>query len=236
MLNADRLEFKFVHSRVEQDLAVVTIDDPPANTLTHHMVQQLEEAFVDIMMEPRIRAVVLTGAGDRFFCGGVNIGMLANVSAHDNSDFLLHAGEVFELIEQSSVHLVAAINGHVTGGGLELALLAHRRIAMEGTYNCGFPEVRLGAIPGLGGTQRLSRLIGVNQAFELITEGEFITPARAQQLGIFNALLPCKDFQQNVLAAVRRSLSSTNTSITPPPTLGSWRSTTELVTCERRGG
>jgi enoyl-CoA hydratase len=236
MLNADRLEFRFVEVKVERDLAVVTIDDPPANTLTHHMVQQLEEAFVDIMMEPQIRTVVLTGAGDRFFCGGVNIGMLANVSAHDNSDFLLHAGEVFDLIERTAVHLVAAVNGHITGGGLELALLAQRRIAVEGTYNCGFPEARLGVIPGLGGTQRLSRLVGANRALELITEGEFISPTRAQQLGIFDELLPRKDFVRNALAAVRKSLTSASTPAAVPPQLGRWRSNAQLVNFEQRAG
>jgi enoyl-CoA hydratase/carnithine racemase len=236
MLNADRLEFRFVDVRLEHDVAVVTVDDPPANTLTHHMVEQLEAAFVDIMMEPQIRAVVLTGACERFICGGVNIGMLANVSAHDNSDFLLYAGEVFDLIEQTPVQLVAAVNGHITGGGLELALLAHRRIGVEGTYNCGFPEARLGVIPGLGGTQRLSRLVGASRALELIIEGEFVTPARAQQLGIFDVLLPRKDFLRSALATVRQGLTPANTASSTTAQLGAWRTSAKLVSYKQRAG
>ena len=186
----DRLEFSFVGVARDGDVGVLTISDPPANTLTYHMLLQLEEAFVDFSFDPRVRAIIVTGAGSRFFCGGVNIGMLSNVSAHHNSDFLNYAGEVFELIDRSPLLVVAAINGHVTGGGLELALVADRRIACEGTYNLGFPEARLGVIPGLGGTQRLSHLIGPRRAFDLIAHAEFISVARAKELGIVEEVAP----------------------------------------------
>lgn len=202
----DRLEFRFVTVARHGDIAVLTISDPPANTLTYHLVLQLEEAFVDFSSDPGVRAVIVTGAGSRFFCGGVNIGMLSNVSAHHNSDFLNYAGEVFELIHRSPLLVVAAINGHVTGGGLELALVADRRIACEGTYNLGFPEARLGVIPGLGGTQRLSRLVGPRRAFDLIVHAEFISVAKAKELGIVEEVAPQDAFLARAVEYTRQEL------------------------------
>jgi enoyl-CoA hydratase/carnithine racemase len=207
MLTPDRLEFRFVEVAREGEIAVLTISDPPANTLTYHLVLQLEEAFVEFASDPTVRAVVVTGAGSRFFCGGVNIGMLSNVSAHYNSNFLNYAGEVFELIDRSPLLVVAAINGHVTGGGLELALVADRRIACEGTYNLGFPEARLGVIPGLGGTQRLSHLIGPRCAFDMIAHAEFISVARAKELGIVDEVVPKDIFLARAIEYTRQTLS-----------------------------
>jgi len=201
------LKFSFVESRRYGDVVVLSINDPPANTLTYDLVQQLEEEFFALSLDPGVRAVLITGAGDRFFSGGVNIGMLRNVSPHYNSNFILYAAEVFERIDQSPLLIVAAINGHITGGGLELALVADRRVAVNGTYNIGFPEVRLGVIPGLGGTQRLSRIIGARCALELITHGEFVTVERAQQLGIVDSVLPRDGFVEHAVVYVRGLLS-----------------------------
>jgi enoyl-CoA hydratase/carnithine racemase len=209
MLSPDRLEFRFVEVARDGDLAILTINDPPANTLTYHLLLQFEAAFLEFSLDPQVRAVIITGAGGRFFCGGVNIGMLSNVSAHYKSNFLIYAGEVFDLIDRSEALVVAAINGHVTGGGLETALVADLRVAVEGTYNCGFPEVRLGVIPGLGGTQRLSRLIGARRTFELITHGDFISVAKAKELGIVDAILPRDAFLSGVLDYTRRALDQT---------------------------
>lgn len=207
-LGGQRLEYRFVEVRLEGAVAIVTINDPPANTLTYHLVLQLEEAFVDVLLDPRIRAVVITGAGSRFFCGGVNITMLANVSDHYKSNFLVYAGEVFQLIDASEALVVAAINGHVTGGGLEVGLVADRRVATEGSYNFGFPEVRLGVIPGLGGTQRLARLVGQRRALELITHGEFLPVTEAKRLGIVDAVLPRSAFLAKALEYTQEQLAS----------------------------
>ena len=213
MLTPDRLEFRFVEVARDGEVAVLTISDPPANTLTYHLVLQLEEAFVEFASDATVRAVVITGAGSRFFCGGVNIGMLSNVNAHYNSNFLNYAGEVFELIDRSPLLVVAAINGHVTGGGLELALVADRRIACEGVYNFGFPEARLGVIPGLGGTQRLSRLIGSRCAFDLIAHAEFLSVARARELGIVEEVVPKDIFLTRAIEYTRQQLAR----VTPRP-------------------
>jgi len=235
-LGGQRLEYRFVEVRLEGAVAIVTISDPPANTLTYHLVLQLEEAFVDVLLDPRIRAVLITGAGSRFFCGGVNITMLANVSDHYKSNFLVYAGEVFQLIEGSDALVVAAINGHVTGGGLEVGLVADRRVASEGSYNFGFPEVRLGVIPGLGGTQRLARLVGHRRALDLITHGEFLPVTEAKRLGIVDAVLPRSAFLAKALEYTQEQLASQ-----PPRTgryvdRGAWRAGAgALAGYERRG-
>lgn len=229
------LSFQFARIERRQEVAVVTISDPPANTLTYDMVVQLEEVFFELSMDPDVQAVVLTGEGERFFSGGVNIGMLHTSSARYNSNFLLYAAEVFESIDAAPFLVVAAINGHVTGGGLELALVADWRLAIEGTYNFGFPEVRLGVIPGLGGTQRLSRLIGSGAALELITHGEFIPVSRAQELGIVARVLPRENFLSTAVDLTREKLRK-NPPITRAIPRMPWQGPREpLVGYERRG-
>lgn len=199
--------FRLADCRRYGEIAVLSVNDPPANTLTYDFVSQLENEFFELSRDPTVRAVVLSGAGERFFSGGVNIGMLRSVTPRFNSNFILFAAEVFDFINCSPLLVVAAINGHVTGGGLELALIAKKRVAVAGSYNFGFPEVKLGVIPGLGGTQRLSRIVGVHKALELITHGDFISVQEAQALGIVDAVLPNDDFLKRAIDYTRALLS-----------------------------
>lgn len=228
-ISMSELPFKFIDLEKRDELAVLKVDDAPANTLTYDLLQQLEDTFFQISLDPGIRAVVVTGAGERFFCGGVNIGMLRSSNAHFNSNFLLYASEVFELIDRAPQLVVAAINGHITGGGLELALIADRRVAVRGTYNFGFPEVRLGVIPGMGGTQRLAKLIGTRQALELITHGEFISVERAHQLGIVEAVFPRGQFLEAALEYTRRELRELSPPVSPAPPGSPWQPPSESL-------
>jgi len=202
------LEFDFVECEIFDDVAVLYVNDPPANTLTYDLVFQLEEMLLKLSHDDNIKALIITGRGDKFFSGGVNIGMLRSASAHFNSDFILYAAEVFERIVESRFLVVAAINGHITGGGLELALIADKRVAVEGNYNFGFPEVNLGVIPGLGGTQRLSKLVGSQVALELITHGDFINIQTAYSIGAVDDVLPNKDFISESLNYTKKLISS----------------------------
>lgn len=206
------LHFQFIQVQRFEDLVVLSINDPPANTLTYDLMLQLDDIFLELSLNKDIRAAIIIGAGEKFFCGGVNIGMLRNVSPHYNSNFLLYASEVFERIDKAPFLVVAAINGHATGGGLELALVADVRIAIAGAYNIGFPEVRLGVIPGLGGTQRLSRLVGPGRALELITMGEFVSVTRAEMLGVVDKVVPPHNFLAAVVSQTRELLQTI-----PPP-------------------
>lgn len=221
-LVTDSLAFRFVDIQRYGEIAVLTINDPPANTLTYDLVAQLDEAFFELSLDSSVRSVVITGSGPKFFSGGVNIGMLRSVTPHYNSNFLLFASEVFDRIDKSPLLVVAAINGHATGGGLELALVADVRFAVEGSYNIGFPEVRLGVIPGLGGTQRLARLVGRSQALELITEGSFVSVERAKALGIVDGVLPRERFLAAVIDDTGRRLRKTRPTGETLPEIARW--------------
>lgn len=206
------MESNFVHVDIVDNLAIIELDDPSANTLTFHLLQEVEQQFIRIENNPHVHGVVLIGKGEKFFSGGVNIGMLLTAGRQHNSHFILYAAEVLDYIESSELPLVTLINGNITGGGLELALIADYRIAIEGNYNIGFPEVRLGVIPGMGGTQRLSRLVGPQRALEMITQGEFINPEKSQAIGLVDEVLPATNFRQVAIQRaaefVKRTVSS----------------------------
>jgi enoyl-CoA hydratase len=217
------MKFKFIEYKTYDQVAVLSLNDPPANTLTYDLTVQLEEVYLEALLDPKVRAIVITGSGERFFSGGVNIGMLSNASHHYNSNFLVYAAEVFERIAQSPLLVVAAINGHITGGGLELALVADRRIAAEGNYNIGFPEVRLGVIPGLGGTQRLTKIVGNRLALELITQGRFISVTEAKSIGVVDELFPQSEFLSNAIAYTKMLLQRGELASRPTMTNGPWQ-------------
>ena len=199
--------FSFINLVKKKNIAILFINDPPANTLTYDLVLELERVFLGLLIDKDIEAVIITGTGDKFFSGGVNIGMLRSASQYFNSNFILYAAEVFDWIQNSPLLVVAGINGHITGGGLELALIADKRIAVKGDYNFGFPEIKLGVIPGLGGTQRLQKIVGYQEAMEMITNGQFIDINRANEIGAVDGLVtnePCVDgfvdFTETVMA------------------------------------
>jgi len=202
------MQFSFAKLRKEGDIAVITLSDPPANTLTYDMVHQLDAVYQELLCDPEVRGLMLIGAGEKFFSGGVNIGMLCSASHYYNINFVLYASEIFERIANGPLMVTAAINGNVTGGGLEVGLIAAHRFAVEGKYNIGFPEVRLGVIPGLGGTQRLKKIVGTQVALELITNGEFISAERALELGIVEDIFPTDSFKQKSLERTKAIVSA----------------------------
>ncbi len=209
--------YSLIETEHDAAIAHLRLNDPPANTLTYDLIQQLERSFIDALLHPAIAGIVLSGKGERFFSGGVNIGMLSHVTPHYVSNFVLYASEVFNLIARSTKPVIAAINGHATGGGLELALLAQHRVAKSGDYHIGLPETRLGVIPGLGGTQRLSRLIGADAAFELICDATLIGPERARELGIVDEVVASADFDSRVIDAVLRLTDGGHAPSSRPP-------------------
>ncbi|MBU6950862.1 enoyl-CoA hydratase/isomerase family protein [Hahella sp. HN01] len=211
------MDFRFINNRLDESIAILELDDPSANTLTYDLLHELEYKFLALEADPQVQAIVITGKGARFFSGGVNIGMLLTAGKKFNSNFILYAAEVLEAITHSKKLIVAAINGNITGGGLELALVAHKRVAVEGEYNIGFPEVRLGVIPGMGGTQRLTRLVGPQTALEMITQGQFISAERAKEIGLVDEIYPQEGFLNRAIAFTREQLNA----LKPAPTLSS---------------
>jgi enoyl-CoA hydratase/carnithine racemase len=167
-------------------VAWIELNDPPANTYSYEMMREIDGAVLDARMDPAVHVIVLTGSGDRFFCAGANIRMLTEASPEWKYYFCLHANETLTRLEQTPKLVIAALNGHTVGGGLEVALAADIRIARHGAGKVGLPEVALGVLPGTGGTQRLARLVGKGRAIELMATGRLMSFEEARELGILH--------------------------------------------------
>jgi enoyl-CoA hydratase/carnithine racemase len=164
----------------------ITLDDPPANTYSYEMMQELDAAVLQARMDAAIHVIVITGAGDKFFCAGANIGMLKDADPAFKYYFCLHANETLNRLEQTPKLVIAALNGHTVGGGLEVAMAADIRIARQGGGKIGMPEVALGVLPGTGGTQRFARLVGKAKAIELMATGALFSFEDALAIGLVN--------------------------------------------------
>jgi len=179
-------------------VAIITLNDPPANTYSYEMMQDLDRAILDARMDETVQVIVLTGRGEKFFCAGADIQMLANVTPTYKYYFCLHANETLNRLEQTPKLVIAAINGHCVGGGLEVAMAADIRIARKGAGKMGLPEVSLGVLPGTGGTQRLVRIVGKSKAIELMATGQLFDFERGLELGIVNQIFEADRFAELV--------------------------------------
>jgi enoyl-CoA hydratase len=193
-----------IQYRNEAGVAVITMDDPPANTYTYEMNRQLDDAILQARMDNDAHVIVLTGAGDKFFSAGANIRMLNTVDPTFKYYFCLHANETLLRLEHTPKLVIAALNGHCVGGGLEIAMAADLRIARRDAGKIGLPEVNLGVLPGTGGTQRLSRLVGKSKAIELIATGNTFSFEEAKELGIVNDVFEREGFMENALEYARQ--------------------------------
>src|SRR5216684_1806503 len=189
-----------VNYRVDEGIAVLTLNDPPANTYSYEMMQQIDACILAARMDDDVQVIVITGSGEKFFCAGANISMLSSVTPEFKYYFCLHANETLNRLEQTPKLVIAAINGHCVGGGLEIALAADLRVARKGDGKIGLPEVNLGVLPGTGGTQRLSRTLGRARALELMVEGKTLSVDEAKALGLVSRIFGAENFLQDVLA------------------------------------
>jgi enoyl-CoA hydratase/carnithine racemase len=179
---------KLVDYRVKSGVAWLELTDPPANTYTYEMMRDLDDAILQARFDENVHVIVLRGAGEKFFCAGANINMLKTVNPYFKYFFCLHANETLNRLEQTPKLVIAALNGHTVGGGLEIAMAADIRIARKGAGKCGLPEVTLGVLPGTGGTQRLARLVNKAVAIELMVTGETFDFEKGQQIGVVNQI------------------------------------------------
>lgn len=187
-----------VNYQTEKGVAVLTLNDPPVNAYTYEMLKELDQYILEARFDNDVHVLVLTGHGEKFFSAGANINMLREADTTFKYYFCLHANETITRLEQTPKLVIAAINGHAVGGGLEIALAADIRIAREGDLQIGLPEVALGVLPGTGGTQRLARLVGKARAIELIVEGSKMNVALAAELGIVNKVWPAETHDEFV--------------------------------------
>jgi enoyl-CoA hydratase/carnithine racemase len=196
-----------VEYRAAEGIAILTLNDPPANTYTYEMMQALDRAILSARMDDSVQVIVVTGQGEKFFSAGANIRTLSEMTPEFKYYFCLHANETLSRLEQTPKLVIAAINGHCVGGGLEIALAADLRITRRGAGKMGLPEVSLGVLPGTGGTQRLVRVVGKSRAIELMTTGELFDFERGQELGLVNQLYDADTaaaFLMQVLAYARQ--------------------------------
>jgi enoyl-CoA hydratase/carnithine racemase len=173
---------------VTDGICTIELNDPPANTYSYEMMREIDEAVLAARMNADVHVILLRGAGDRFFCAGANIGMLKDADPDFKYYFCLHANETLNRLEQTPKLVIAALNGHTVGGGLEVAMAADIRIARRDGGKIGLPEVALGVLPGTGGTQRLARLIGKARAIELMATGDLLSMEQAKAEGLVNAV------------------------------------------------
>ena len=175
-----------VRSQHEDGIAHITLQNAPANCYSHEMMSELDAAIVKARFDADVHGILLDSEGPKFFCAGADIAMLKGADPYFKYNFCLHANETLLRLEQTPKLVVAAVEGHCVGGGLEVAMAADIRIAKKGSGKCGLPEVKLGVLPGTGGTQRLVRIVGKAKAIELMAEGDTFDFDRAAELGLFN--------------------------------------------------
>jgi enoyl-CoA hydratase len=191
MTPAPSYENILVESR--DSIAVVTLNRPKAlNVLNRALLAELDSALDAIAADSAIRAVILTGSGEKAFAAGADIQELAQLSAVEGQQLALRGQRIFSKLENLGKPVIAAINGFALGGGCELALACTLRIASE-TAKLGQPEVKLGLIPGYGGSQRLPRLVGKGAALKLILTGDVIPAAEALRIGLVEEVVPPAD-------------------------------------------
>jgi enoyl-CoA hydratase len=184
------MELKSLLLEASEGIARLTVNRPQKlNAMNAETLLEIDSAFASLAADEAVRAVVITGAGEKAFIAGADIQELALLAATTGHSTALRGQGVFRRIETLGKPVIAAINGFALGGGLELALSCHLRVAAEGA-RLGLPEVTLGAIPGYGGTQRLSRVVGRGRALEMILTGDPIDAAEAYRIGLVNRVVP----------------------------------------------
>ena len=190
--------------QVDEGVAIIEMDDPPANTYTYEMMRQLDEAILKARMDEKVHVLVLRGKGEKFFSAGASIPMLTKADPQFKYYFCLHANETLSRLEQTPKLVIAALNGHTVGGGLEIALACDIRIARKEGGKIGLPEVNLGVLPGTGGTQRLPRIVGRARALELMATGRTFSFEEALEWGLIHYIYERDSYWEDLMAYARQ--------------------------------
>lgn len=193
-----------VRAHADAGVLTLTLDAPPANCYSYDLMRALDARVLEARMDPSVHVIVLRGAGDRFFCAGADIRMLESATPEFKYAFCLHANETLRRLEETPKLVIAALNGHTVGGGLEVAMACDLRIAKRGGGRIGLPEVSLGVLPGTGGTQRLARLLGRAKAIELMATGGTFSFEEALGMGLVHRVLEADGFDAEVTGYARQ--------------------------------
>ena len=191
----------------KENIGFLTINRPEKmNAISNELTTELKKLLDEIENDDELRVLVITGAGEKAFVAGADIKELVNRDANLGRKVSRERQEVFSRIENLHVPVIAAVNGYALGGGLELALACSIRICSEDAQ-FGAPEVKLGIIPGDGGTQRLPRLVGLGRAMEMVLTGDFINAQEAFRIGLVNRIAPKEKLMENVLELAEKLAS-----------------------------
>ncbi len=202
------MPYKYLMLEKKEGIAYITINRPEVlNALNAEVMDELRRALLDLRHDRNVWAVIITGAGERAFISGADINELARLSPVEGKETSRRGQHVFELIENLGKPVIAAINGWALGGGCELAMACTLRVASENA-KIGLPEVKLGIIPGYGGTQRLPRLVGRGRALELILTGRAIDAAQAERIGLVNYVVPQQELMAKAEALAREIMAN----------------------------
>ena len=202
------MEFENLLMKQKEKVGWIIINRPDKlNALNLKTIRELKAALLSFKDDPGVMAVILTGSGDKAFIAGADIGELANLNSASGKEYVLEGQELTKMIESFRKPVIAAVNGYALGGGTELALACHIRIASDNA-KMGQPEVKLGLIPGFGGTQRLARLVGKGRAMELILSGKMINAQEASGMGLVNKVVPLSDLLPTCEALAKEILDN----------------------------
>ena len=186
----------YIITEINDQIAWITINRPESlNAMNPIVITELEESLNSCIEEPSVGVIILTGSGDKSFVAGADIKMMQTMSAEEALDFGKVGQKLTVVIENSPKPVIAAVNGFALGGGCEISLACHIRVASE-TAKFGQPEVLLGILPGWGGTQRLPKLVGMGIANEIITTGRMINAAEAKEIGLANHVVPIEELKE----------------------------------------
>ncbi|HYA70328.1 MAG TPA: enoyl-CoA hydratase/isomerase family protein [Thermoplasmata archaeon] len=192
------MQGKFIQTRLDDHVGYIQINKPKANTYDLAMMQEMDQAIEEFRFNDDARVLVLTSSVPGFFSAGADIEMLKQSQPDFKAMFCLHCQETLDKFASTPKIVIAAINGHCVGGGLEIALSTDLRMMAKDSGKIGLPEVTLGVLPGTGGTQRLPRLIGQSRALDMMITGKLLTPDEALAIGLVNYVFPKETFEKDV--------------------------------------
>lgn len=188
----------FLIVKKESSVATISLNRPPANSYYYDFLKLISKTINNLSADTTIKVILINSTSEKFFCAGADIKIFSTNTTAQNTEMVKAARELTNAIVSSSKIVLAAISGHVLGGGLEMIMACDIRLASKGNYLVGLPEVKLGLMPGNGGTPRLIDLIGASRAMDLLVTGNNISPQKAYDYGLFNQLYDQESFEKEV--------------------------------------
>jgi enoyl-CoA hydratase/carnithine racemase len=184
-------------------VATISLNRGPANSYYYDYLKYLSKSISELSLDNDVKVILINSTSENFFCAGADIKIFSNNSVEENAQMVLAARELNKAIVTSEKIIISAVKGHVLGGGLEMIMACDIRLAAEGNYLIGLPEVKLGLMPGNGGTPRLIDLIGASRAMELLVTGDAISPKQAFDYGLFHKIFSKEEFENEVINYVK---------------------------------